>query len=334
MVYTQALLREIVGQFERTRVLVVGDVMVDEYIYGNSVRISPEAPVPVVSSYHRVITAGGAGNAAANMRSLGAQALLVAVTGHDPLAAELRGVLDEQGIDPSGIISDPGRPTSLKTRVVAGGQQMLRIDREVTSSLPDTIEHALERAACERLPDVDVVLLSDYCKGVISSRIARTIIREARLRGKPIIADSKRSAFEIFEGVSVMTPNIVEAEVASNHKIVTDDDLAYVGNMLLDQLQSEAVLITRGAAGVSLFQPHCSPLHLPSEARQVYNVIGAGDTVAATIALTLGSGHRMELGARLGNTAAGLVVEKQGTATITVDELCVHLSRQLQHGAQ
>ena len=319
------MLADLVAALAGRCVLIVGDVMLDEYIWGEVQRISPEAPVPVVVVRRRTCAPGGAANVAANVASLGGRALLGGVVGQDPQAAQLREALAERGVDPAGLIVDGDRPTTTKTRVVAHSQQVVRVDSERRTSLRAELEDALLSWVEEALDIADACVLSDYAKGVVSPQLAAGFIRLARGAGKPVIVDPKGTNYARYRGATVVTPNVREAEQALNREINGRADLLEVGRHLLGVLQGGALLITRGSQGMSLFVNGADVTHIPAVARNVFDVTGAGDTVIGTLALALAAGIGLEQAARLANLAAGIVVGKVGTATVTVEELMAEL---------
>jgi D-glycero-beta-D-manno-heptose-7-phosphate kinase len=320
------LLEEVVAAFPGKRVLVIGDVMLDEYVWGEVRRISPEAPVPVVEARRRTYMPGGAGNTAANVVGLGGQAVLGGVVGRDHQAAKLSEALQQNGIETAGLIVDEGRPTTIKTRIVAHNQQVVRVDCEERTPLPARLEDTLLQWAETCIDGVDACILSDYSKGVVSIRLATDLIHLARQAGKPVVVDPKGTNYTKYRGATVVTPNVYEAERALDHEIDGEGDFLGVGRRLLDILDGAALLITRGAQGMSLFTKGASTLHIPANARNVYDVTGAGDTVVSVLALALAVGATLEQAVGLANRAAGIVVGKFGTATLSLAELSDHLA--------
>jgi len=316
--------RDAVVAFRGKRILVVGDVMVDEYVWGEVGRVSPEAPVPVVEVRSRTFAPGGAGNAAANVVSLGGDAWLGGAVGRDHSARELRTVLGRAGVHTEGLLEDAQRPTTTKTRVVAQQHQVLRIDAERRAPLPPSLEDALLAWARGRLASTDACVLSDYGKGIVSRRVAEDLIRMARGEGKPVVVDPKGTDYTKYRGATVVTPNVREAERAVNREIDGEGDLADVARQLLAVLEGSALLVTRGAEGMSLFRDGARPVHISAAARSVFDVTGAGDTVVATLGLALATGLALEDAARLATRAAGVVVERFGTVIVTLDELIRH----------
>ena len=302
-------------------VLVVGDVMLDEYVWGNVRRISQEAPVPVVEMCRRTRAPGGAANAAANVIALGGKAVLGGVVGRDRQAEQLCESLVERGVETGGLVADDGRPTTTKTRIVAHGQQIVRVDHERPTPLSARVEDVLLQRTWECLQNVDACVLSDYDKGVVSARLARRLICMARRSGKPVVVDPKGTDYAKYRGATVITPNLHEAQRALSREASHDIDVPEAGRLLLDILPDTAVLITRGAQGMSLFSSGIPPVYVPTEARNVFDVTGAGDTVVGALALALAAELPLEQAVQLANRAAGIVVGKSGTATATLEDL-------------
>ncbi|HEX5819586.1 MAG TPA: D-glycero-beta-D-manno-heptose-7-phosphate kinase, partial [Gemmatimonadales bacterium] len=300
---------------------VVGDVMLDQNLWGQVRRISPEAPVPVVELERETAEPGGAANNAANAAAVGACAMLGGVVGDDAEGVRLRTLLVARNVDASGLVTEPGRPTTTKTRVVAHNQQVVRVDRERTSAITSDSEAALLRWVEGHLRGVGACIISDYAKGVVTSSLAQGIIGAARSAGVPVVVDPKGTDYARYRGAAVVTPNLHEAELASRRTARTDAELADVAAQLSAELDGAALLVTRGAAGMSLFAPGAAAVHVRAEAHQVYDVTGAGDTAITFLALALAAGAPLPAAMRLANRAAGVVVGKVGTATVTLDEL-------------
>jgi len=314
-------LSKYVGRFRRSRVLVLGDVMVDEYVWGTVSRISPEAPVPVVAVRSESVRVGGAANVAANIAALGGDVRIVGVVGNDIPAERLTHELELAGVKADGLIVDGTRPTTIKSRVVAGSQHIVRFDRESDAPLDrKTRARVLQRVADE-LPKADALLISDYAKGVVSPALIRQVLALAGRLKKVVAVDPKVQHLPLFRGVTVVAPNHQEAAAAVRILVRGEPDLLRVGRLLLRRLQSRAVLITRGEQGMSLFERGKPVAHIPTFAREVYDVTGAGDTVMAALSLALAAGASMHEAAVLANYAAGVVVGKRGTATVSRAEL-------------
>jgi D-beta-D-heptose 7-phosphate kinase/D-beta-D-heptose 1-phosphate adenosyltransferase len=306
-------------------VVVVGDVMLDEYVWGVVKRISPEAPVPVVEVQSRSHAAGGAANVAAGIIALDGQAFLGGVVGEDEAARGLRDALAAAGVDASDLVVDGSRPTTSKTRVIAHSQQVVRTDYEEIAPLSATIEAAVLERVRERVGQADAVVLSDYRKGVVSEVVARGVIDAAAAAGKPVVVDPKGLNYARYRGATVITPNADDAAKTANVHIESEDDLLEAARRLSEACDGAALLVTRGAAGMSLFRGD-SRFDVPTQARDVYDVTGAGDTVVALLAIALGRAWPLEEAVTLANAAAGVVVGKIGTSTVTLEELADGLS--------
>ncbi len=316
---------EIVRAFAGKRVLIVGDVMLDEYVWGNVRRISPEAPVPVLDFTHRTRQPGGAANTAANVLSLGGRALLGGAVGDDEQGTLLLDLLRVAGGDVHGLVVAEGRRTTTKTRLIAHSQQVIRVDYEHAEPLPAAREDELLDWASRHMAEAHACVLSDYAKGVVSQRLAERFIGLARERGKPVLVDPKGTNFAKYRGATLVKPNLHEVERFLNQEIREEAAFIEAGRRLVDVLGGSAVLVTRGPEGMSLFRRDAPQVHIPSAAQAVYDVTGAGDTVVGTLALTLAVGAPLEQAAHLANRAAGIVVGKVGTAQVTPEELLNHL---------
>ncbi len=318
-------LKDLLERFPGTRVLALGDVMLDEFLWGDIHRISPEAPVPVVEILRRSVVPGGAANAAAGIAALGGPVALAGVIGDDPQADQLRRVLRDRGIDADGVLVAPERPTTTKTRIIAVHQQVVRADAESKAPLEPELEAQLVAWLEAQIEDSDAVVVSDYGKGVVTPRVARSVVEVATARGKPVVADPRGSDFSKYVGATVITPNIHEAARAAVVDPHDAMDLDTVVERLIPLVADTALLVTRGPDGMSLFRDGDRPVHLPAVAKEVYDVTGAGDSVVSTLALALGSGAPLEHAARLANEAAGIAVTKLGTATVEFEELHARL---------
>jgi rfaE bifunctional protein kinase chain/domain len=322
---TQRLV-DTVARFAGRRVLVVSDLVADEFIYGRVQRVSREAPVLILVYDGTDVRLGGGANAVHNIYTLNGRPIPVGVVGRDPHGARLRERLREKGITTSRVFTDPRYVTPVKTRVLAGGvhsakQQVVRIDRESTLP-PESPAHASVARAIEAAGRVDAVLVSDYGFGLVTPQVVQAAVEVARRRGVPVTVDS-RYAMLAFRGMSAVTPNEPEVEAALGITIGKDvDRLEKAGRALLKKLGVEAALITRGGDGMALFERGRDPVHIPIHGTdQVSDVTGAGDTVIATFTLALAAGASYEDAARLANYAGGIVVMKQGTATVSAAEL-------------
>ncbi|MBI3753096.1 MAG: D-glycero-beta-D-manno-heptose-7-phosphate kinase [Deltaproteobacteria bacterium] len=312
---------EILHNFKRASVLVIGDLVMDHFIWGKVRRISPEAPVPVVEVNSESLMLGGAANVVNNIRSLGGKVLVCGVVGRDDTGKNLVREMSLKGIPSDGVIIEESRPTSVKTRVIAHSQQVVRFDREKKDKIHlDTMKTILDYAK-RKISSVDIIILSDYAKGVISQELAEEIISLARKEGKPVAVDPKVNHFDFYKDATIVTPNNDEASQASGVDIENDASLMRAGEVLLNKLGGDAVLITRGEHGMSLFENSGEITHIPTVAKEVYDVSGAGDTVIGAVALAIASGASFKEAAVVSNFAAGIVVGKVGTATVTPEEL-------------
>ena len=387
----------LLARFPAARLLVAGDVMLDRYIYGSVARISPEAPVPVVRQAREVAAPGGAANTAANIAGLGATVTLLGVIGRDAAAESLVLCLEQKGVSAASLLVDPARPTSVKTRVVAHQQQVVRLDDESNAALPDAIAAAFLASFTSALAVSDAVVLSDYGKGVLSADLIPRLIELARAAGKPVLADPKTASPFPWRGVTLLKPNRLELGLLAHRPVLNHQDTLAAAAIVLDELGGGALLVTEGADGMTLFEsepesspaighasgptsgatfgnaprhapgdaqgshpanvqdnvpdsvaegvsdsvpqnapgnvpgthlenapghpPRTAPRHFAALARSVYDVTGAGDTVLATVAVAIAAGASLPLAAELGLRAAALVVQKQGTEVITLEEL-------------
>jgi D-beta-D-heptose 7-phosphate kinase/D-beta-D-heptose 1-phosphate adenosyltransferase len=313
--------------FRAARVLCVGDVMLDHFVYGAVDRISPEAPIPVLRVERETRTLGGAGNVLRNLRALGAQAALVSVVGDDEAGRQILGRLEE---GESGLLVDPGRTTTLKTRYVAAQQQVLRADRERAAPLAAATRAALVEAVRARLAECDVVVLSDYAKGVLADGVAAELIALARAAGRPAIVDPKGADYEAYRGAAILKPNRAELAAASRLPVGTVEEVTAAARSLAARHGLGAVLVSLSQDGMLLIEKDGATASFAAEAREVFDVSGAGDTVVATLAAALASGAALPEAARLANVAAGIVVGKVGTAVTYVEELAAALAE--SHG--
>ena len=318
---------DLLDSFHRTRVLVVGDVMVDRFIYGSVERISPEAPVPVMTISRTAAMPGGAANVARNVASLGAQVTLLGIVGRDAAAEELRAQIAALPTIRPELIVDASRPTTLKTRHVADRQQILRTDVENRAALDAPIAAALLERFQAALADTDVVVLSDYAKGVLSGEVTAAAIAAARSAGRPVLVDPKSRAFAKYRGAAVLTPNRHELQAACGHECDSDESVVAGARAVLAEGICDTLVVTRGADGMSIIPAHGNPQHMRTTAREVFDVSGAGDTAVAVMALGLARGAALPEAVRLANIAAAIVVGKRGTATVTSGEIIAHLEQ-------
>ena len=301
-------------------VLCLGDVMLDHYVHGSVTRISPEAPIPVLKIDREAITLGGAANVAANLAGLGARVLLAATVGQDEAADKLIGLL--AGVaETGGIFRDATRPTTLKTRFVSGAQQLLRADREISAGLATEREAELLAYCLSVLDQVQAIAIADYAKGVVTPALAQQLIKEATRQGIPVVVDSKIETYTPYAGAAVLKPNRRELYLATGMPVDTDDQVAAAAERLIELTGVKAIVATRSEQGMSVVVSGQPAVHLRTEAKEVFDVSGAGDTVAATLALALAGDYTLLEAAELANHAAGIVVAKMGTATVRLSEL-------------
>ena len=301
--------------------MVVGDLMLDRYWWGDVTRISPEAPVPVVKLNRSSLALGGAANVALNLIGLGAEVVLIGCNGVDTEADLFDSILIEKGITADHIVRITNRPTTSKTRVIAHSQQVARIDQESTDQLPEISEIAVLERAIEMIGSVDAVILSDYAKGVLTDRILDDVISRCVELEKPVLVDPKGRTFSKYAGCTIITPNRREAAEACGLDESSEDIVNVAGTSILNNLAIKAVLVTEGEEGMTLFRQDVEAFHIPTAARAVYDVTGAGDTVIATLASAVAAGSDLETAARLANLGAGIVVEQVGTSAISIAEL-------------
>lgn len=313
--------KKIVAGFAGRRLAVVGDSMVDRFLWGRVDRISPEAPVPVVRLERETVKLGGAANVAANIRALGAEVVLFCLCGQDEAAGHLRSLLAERGIDDTGLVAAADRPTTIKTRIIAHNQQVVRADREDDSPVGADLVARLV-AGLQAGGAFDAVVISDYGKGLLTDAALAAIIARGRELGVPVVVDPKRGDYAQYRGATSLTPNQKEAEQACALVIRDQDTLRQAGRTLLERTAAEAILITRGEHGMALYQKDGAEHHLPTEATTVYDVTGAGDTVIAAYTAALAAGAGFADAAFLSNHAAGIAVRELGTAAVTADQLC------------
>ena len=320
-------LATVLRRFSQVRVLVIGDLMLDRYIWGRVERISPEAPVPVVRVTRESTHAGGAGNVVANIRALGGGVEACGIVGRDQAGRSLIQELSGIGAGVAGVVASQEMPTTSKTRIIAHSQQVVRLDREQGDGFNARTHTRVHAFVQQRLDDYDVVVISDYGKGVIDAELLTLLATQRRRRRFVYLIDPKRRNFAHYRGASLVKPNKEEAGLAAGIEIRDDTGLLQAGDRLLDLWQAEAVLVSRGEEGMSLFKRHGKAQHFPTMAREVFDVTGAGDTVLAACALALGAGATLEEATILANHAAGIVVGKVGTATISPAELSAALQK-------
>jgi D-beta-D-heptose 7-phosphate kinase/D-beta-D-heptose 1-phosphate adenosyltransferase len=318
---------DLIPRFRGAPVLVVGDLMLDEFVWGTVTRISPEAPVPVVEVRRRSFVAGGAANAAANVAALGGRATLAGIVGADAAGDTARELVARAGIDAAAVVADPSRPTTTKTRIHAHSQQVVRIDHEENRAIAADVEDALLERVDAVLPSVRGCILSDYAKGVVTPRFAQGLITRCRSAEIPVVVDPKGTEYGKYAGAALVKPNLLEAGKVLNRELRDRSAVERAGADLFNQLPgTTAVLITQGADGMTLFERGRPAVHVPALAREVFDVTGAGDTVAATITVALAAGGDLVSACRLAAVAAAVAVGKAGTATVTPAELATALT--------
>ncbi len=329
-------LKSIVSRFSKARILVVGDVILDEYIWGHVTRISPEAPVPVVHAYRRSFMPGGAANVSYNINTLGGKSSIVGVVGQDKNKDILVHQLKARHIDTKGILSDSKRHTTLKSRIIAKHQQVVRVDWENVDIVSSSVTARIMSFVEKNISKFDAVIIEDYGKGVISERLLSDLIPFVRSKGKIITVDPKEEHFKLYKNVSGITPNLSEAENAirnlkikdtenkfniDSDKIFNLNDLNSAAKKIINYLGLDSLLVTLGENGMRLFEKNGKKTHIPTFAQEVFDVSGAGDTVISAFTLSLACGASFSDAAKIANITAGIVVGKVGTAEVTKQEL-------------
>jgi rfaE bifunctional protein kinase chain/domain len=328
---------QVLNRFPGKSVLILGDVMLDEFIWGKVCRISPEAPVPVVEVTDETYSLGGSGNVAANIRALDGTPISIGLIGRDSAGDRVLNLMQQSGIGISGLIRND-RPTTVKTRIIAHNQQVVRADRETRQPVSGVLIAELTDVFLRHLPSATAIIISDYDKGVVNHDLLAGILPEARSAGVPVFLDPKVHHTAYYRPITMITPNQREAEALTGVAIRDEQTLEQAGRSLLEQFGCEHALITRGENGMSLFNASSAfgafrSQHLPTFAREVFDVTGAGDTVIATLALAHAAGASMEECATLANHAAGIVVGKVGTATVSRPELLLDFVARNAHSA-
>jgi rfaE bifunctional protein kinase chain/domain len=311
--------QQVISRFPSLRILVLGDFMLDHFLMGRVDRISPEAPVPIVDVDTEEFHLGGAGNVVMNGKALGAQMIPLGVIGNDWAAERIRELFLEEQLSTDGLLTSE-RATTLKTRILAHQQQVVRVDREQRTPISDELQNQLAKQFLEIVDSVDGVIISDYAKGTLTPALLAKILPEARKKEKLVCLDPKTRHFSSYTPVTVITPNQAEASSLLGYPIVSEEDLMEAANRILKLIDCTALLITRGDKGMALFSNGEFTL-VPTKAREVYDVTGAGDTVVTAICLALAAGAELIEAVELANAAAGIVVGKIGTATLTASEL-------------
>ena len=303
-----------------TSLLCVGDVMVDYFIYGTVDRISPEAPVPVFHKTHQTQALGGAGNVARNLSYLSARTIFLSVTGQDEEGEKIQQLLDALPSTQSFLIQDPDRTTTVKTRYISHNQQLLRADQETRHPLSAPLKKKLKEAFQEALPQVDGVIFSDYGKGIFDRELTLDLLHAAKQHHKPVFIDPKSQDYGIYEGATILTPNLNELRQVAKKALATEEEIVQGARFLMEKYQIGMMLVTRGEQGMTLVEPQ-QAYHIPTQALEVFDVSGAGDTVIALFSLGVSAGIEIVEAAKLANAAAGIVVGKVGTATTTLKEV-------------
>ncbi len=316
----KARLLKVLEQFKSKKILVIGDIMLDKYIWGDVSRISPEAPVQIVNVVKETYEAGGAANVANNISALSGKSIMVGIAGNDEAKNILIGELKNKNVDVQGIFIDNDKPTTQKVRVMGRSQQLLRFDYEKREHVHQNIEKSILDFLDKIMKEIDVIVISDYAKGVITEAISKNLIESAKKHNKHVIVDPKPKHKGFYSDVFLITPNNAEAGEMAGMEDGSDEAVIEMGNNLLKSINAN-VLITRGEKGMSLFEKGGKVTHIPANAKEVYSLIGAGDTVAATAALAIASGANLEEASILANIAAGIKVGKIGTASVSIDEI-------------
>ena len=319
--FTEARLKELFGNFQGKHVAVVGDLMVDRYYWGRVFRVSPEAPVPVVEVESESVRLGGAANVANNIQALGGIPLLVGLVGDDHPGAMLTEVLREKNLDTAGIVVDGGRPTTIKTRVIAHGQHVVRIDHESKADCPDHLAVRIIDAVKYNIRMLQGIIIEDYNKGVVTREVIHELVAIAKKYRVPITADPKFNNFLEFRDVTVFKPNRREVEEILGGRLNDIDRVEAAGRKLLAQLGAGNILLTRGEEGMSLFEADGTVTHIGTTATNVQDVSGAGDTVISTLTMALVGGASVREAALLANYAAGIVVSEVGIVPVQPDRL-------------
>lgn len=316
-------IREVISRFENSSVLVIGDFMIDEYIKGTVERISPEAPVPVVQEVETIQLPGGAGNVVCNLNSLGSQVILAGLCGKDAPGAGLKKMFLKLGLknDDIFLFEASDRPTTIKTRIMAGNQQLCRLDREKKLPLTAELEKELKNFISRNINKIQAVIFSDYDKGVVTPEIIKFTVELAKEKNIFIAVDPQVTHFDYYKNVDVLTPNHHEAGRFLHKELKSDDEVNSAGIQINSLLNSSMILITRGEKGMTLVESDKNCRHFPTRAREVFDVTGAGDTVISIFTLAMISGANRELAVHMSNTGAGIVVGRIGAATITQKEL-------------
>ncbi len=318
-------LDEIVQKAQKSRILVFGDLMVDEYMWGQVTRISPEAPVPIINISRGQTRFGGAANVAFNLMGLHHQPMLAGVVGDDRMGHEFLDMMRQNDLPTEGIIADPTRSTTVKTRIIGNNQHIARVDQESVEPISSATCEKLYQTVLQNIEDISAIIIQDYNKGVVVPQITKHLIELAERRGKYVTVDPKFENFFSFKNVTVFKPNTKEVEEALAMRIREEDDVMTAGKKLLSDLNCRSVLITRGASGMALFERNEEPAFIETKARKVADVSGAGDTVIATLTYALTGGSSIREAVTLANHAAGLVCEEVGVVPVNLEKLMTQI---------
>ena len=320
-------IRAIQSSTTKPSILVIGDLMIDHYIIGNASRLSPEAPVPIVNVKNESVTLGGAGNVVQNLVTLGAQVTVAGLTGNDTAGSQIIEILASEGVETHTIITDETRPTTVKTGVLAGSHQLVRIDRETTDTVSDAIADELLNHLKGYMDKADIIVLSDYNKGLFSPALTQRLIIEANNQGKKVIIDPKGLNYEKYKGAYIIKPNRKElAEAAKTEKINSIESLQHAAKVIFEQTGTAYLVVTLSEEGMVILSEASYKL-LPVKATQVFDVTGAGDTVLAAMAYFIAAGLSIEEACELANHAAAIVIRQVGSATTTIDEIITDMER-------
>jgi len=321
MKVSKVQLRKLIRKWKGKKILVIGDLILDHYIFGQAERISPEAPVPVICASQEKFLGGGAVNVAFNLIDLGAKVTLCGIVGKDYFGDTLLSFLKKRGMDTSLIFTDKYRPTTLKTRIIAQHQQVVRVDWESKEFLHLELSARVLKKIKKAVDMVEGVIIEDYGKGMINSYLVGNLVKLCKKRKKVITVDPKENHFSYYEDVTALTPNLKEAEIAANMRLKSREEINLLGRVILDELKPQALLITLGEEGMRLFLKEGGVYHIPTYALEVYDVTGAGDTVIAVFTLALLGGASFLEASVISNLAAGVVVGKLGASTTNCSEL-------------
>jgi len=318
---SKTILLNLIDKFPQTRTMVIGDIMIDHFIWGNVNRISPEAPVPVVTVTEESRRLGGAANVIRNISSLGGRVYSSGVVGNDEMGEKILQQFRLLNINTEGVIINNDRPTTIKTRIIGHNQQVVRFDREKISPLHPDSKQRIINYVKKCLPEINTIIISDYGKGVVSRDLVEEVTFLSKNKKIPVIVDPKVENIDCYKGVTMITPNQYEAGDAVLVKILSDDDAVKASALLQKKIDCESVLITRGEHGMTLLEKNGSFTHIPTLATEVYDVTGAGDTVISTLGLALATGASAKVSSLLANYSAGIVIKKVGTASVKAEEL-------------